>query len=444
VADRISTIALEVERALRRALPLSRETHRGAAPTADHRLPRHDTFYSLRSLLGGRSGPGGLWLTPMETYQELERQYRKLAEQATRAGDYRRAAFIYGKLLEDFRSAALHHAGHDVPAVELFNAIARLADKPGLSPIRADLRDRALLGIAARLRRRVQQGQGLTQLVSSFMGTSGVWPAPLVSDAQFAMGLGPKHARRTAEARGGPSRIRLQGRLSTIRSVTYAPGSGLIFVGMESGEVIVFEPCSGEVSTLADERAPVLGLATTHDGSSLVVLSQRRPGEMWLSSYSRSVGYRMVTSTSVQVGQGAWLCPSIASGKSALYQVPQMLVLWDGTCLQFCHGSALLPLDRWDLSEQGITPEAALLGLPSPEPSPFPGVRGVTAIEPSTGRAAGNRSAGAPACRRRAPCTTRRFTGCTQARARWSWAESVATAPCAGRSSPSKAAIFRK
>src|SRR5439155_7378722 len=53
---------------------------------------------------------------PAELQRELEREYRKQAEAATRRGDYRRAAFIYGKLLGDYRMAAavlaqggLHH-----------------------------------------------------------------------------------------------------------------------------------------------------------------------------------------------------------------------------------------------------------------------------------------------------------------------------------------------
>ena len=37
---------------------------------------------------------------------QLAAEYRKAAEAAVARGDYRRAAFIYGKLLKDYRSAA--------------------------------------------------------------------------------------------------------------------------------------------------------------------------------------------------------------------------------------------------------------------------------------------------------------------------------------------------
>src|SRR5205807_1281470 len=85
-------------------------------------------FDILRGIGGG---PGSVWFSSADTYRELENEYRKVAEAAARAGDYRRAAFIYGKLLGDYRQAAavlarggLHrdaallyqHKLHDYPA----------------------------------------------------------------------------------------------------------------------------------------------------------------------------------------------------------------------------------------------------------------------------------------------------------------------------------------
>ena len=105
-----------LERALRRALPLGGAGDRGGAPARGARLPVHGTRYSLADLLGAGGGPAGVWLGGYDGQQELAKEYRKAAEAALRAGDYRRAAFIYGKLLRDYRSAAqalmqggLHH-----------------------------------------------------------------------------------------------------------------------------------------------------------------------------------------------------------------------------------------------------------------------------------------------------------------------------------------------
>jgi hypothetical protein len=105
-----------LERALRRALPLGGAGDRGGAPAQGARLPVHGARYSLADLLSSGGGPAAVWLGGYDVQQELAREYRKAAEQALRAGDSRRAAFIYGKLLRDYRTAAqalmqggLHH-----------------------------------------------------------------------------------------------------------------------------------------------------------------------------------------------------------------------------------------------------------------------------------------------------------------------------------------------
>jgi tetratricopeptide (TPR) repeat protein len=96
-----------LERALRRAVPLGGDTARGSGLHPDAHLPAHEASYSLWDILRGYGGRGGgFWYSSAETYWELEKQYRKAAEQAVRKGDHRRAAFIYGKLLGDYRMAA--------------------------------------------------------------------------------------------------------------------------------------------------------------------------------------------------------------------------------------------------------------------------------------------------------------------------------------------------
>jgi tetratricopeptide (TPR) repeat protein len=98
-----------IDDALRRALPLAgNDVVRGLTPAQNAQLPFHNLFYSLSNLLGcGGSGAGGLWLTQDDVYRQLQAEYRKQAEATERRGDFRRAAFIYGKLLSDFRSAVL-------------------------------------------------------------------------------------------------------------------------------------------------------------------------------------------------------------------------------------------------------------------------------------------------------------------------------------------------
>lgn len=123
-----------LERALRRALPLGEPggTRGGVADTGD-RLPTQGTSYSLGDLLGstGGRGPTALWYGRPDVMAELAREYRKAAQRAAEGRDFRRAAFIHGKLLKDYRAAAnalirggLHHDA----AILL---LARLDDRRG-------------------------------------------------------------------------------------------------------------------------------------------------------------------------------------------------------------------------------------------------------------------------------------------------------------------------
>ncbi|MHB1561652.1 MAG: tetratricopeptide repeat protein, partial [Isosphaeraceae bacterium] len=97
-------------RALRHALPISpvRSGGRSFVPLGG-RLPFSRAIYNLMELLGGprRGQDVGVWSAPPDLVAELTREYHRLAEAAQRQGDYRRAAYIYGKLLGDDRAAAV-------------------------------------------------------------------------------------------------------------------------------------------------------------------------------------------------------------------------------------------------------------------------------------------------------------------------------------------------
>ena len=96
----------EIDKALRHALPLNGPGGRGGAPSTDGKLPTVDPTYSIRALLASGRGSNGLWFGGFDVQAELVREYRKAAEEAERQGDFRRAAYIYGKLLNDFATAA--------------------------------------------------------------------------------------------------------------------------------------------------------------------------------------------------------------------------------------------------------------------------------------------------------------------------------------------------
>ena len=92
----------DLDDALRHALPLHGQGGFGSL-AASAMLPVQSILYSLGALLGGRRGVGSLWMSSSEVYESLTAEYRKAAEAATRRGDFRRAAYIYGKLLGEWR-----------------------------------------------------------------------------------------------------------------------------------------------------------------------------------------------------------------------------------------------------------------------------------------------------------------------------------------------------
>jgi tetratricopeptide (TPR) repeat protein len=96
------------EKALRRALPLRDDRPRGPLVPGGGELPFNKLLYSLAELLkrNTRRGPGGAWYVPVDVFAELKDEYRQAATKAAQRGDYRRAAYILGKLLLDFRAAA--------------------------------------------------------------------------------------------------------------------------------------------------------------------------------------------------------------------------------------------------------------------------------------------------------------------------------------------------
>ncbi len=112
------------------------------------RLPFHRAIYSLRDLLGGpeRGGVAGIWQARPDLMHELREEYRKAALRAIQAGDFRRAAYIYGVLLDDHRAAAqaLQRGGlhHDASILYL----KKLNDRPAAAHAfeAAGLVDRAI------------------------------------------------------------------------------------------------------------------------------------------------------------------------------------------------------------------------------------------------------------------------------------------------------------
>src|SRR5205807_8292024 len=77
---------------------------------------------------------------------------------------------------------------------QFYNEVALLADRADLAALRDDLRDYALVGLATKLRQRAATGNRSGDAVGTLFGRAGVWPAPVVSDAQHAWKAGLRPA----------------------------------------------------------------------------------------------------------------------------------------------------------------------------------------------------------------------------------------------------------
>ena len=495
----------EIEKALRRALPVGDSGEsRGAGVAGGSRLPDRPFFYRLRDLLGGmgKDGPPSAWIAGNDVMADLTLEYRKAAEEATRRGDHRRAAAIYGKLLRDDRAAAralldggLYHdaavlllarlndrpgaarafasAGEIDRAIELYreigdheaagdllrtlgeedaavseyiiaaermtvagssltagnlllekagridlamrhyaigwkhrpgvnavpcalkaarvlaeggnvdafrvivdeadahfstfsgmaeagqfyNGVAALTSLAGLEPAREELRDRALMGLAAQIRNRAQPGERAHTLVPSLLGGNGHWSAAVVSDAAHAVaaatGSRTSGVTRPKPARSS-SRLLCEG---TVSAVAGASETGDLFVGTASGDVWAFRPETSEVLSIASHDLPVASLATDPSGNHLVVLRCHESGRGVISSYARQPNgrYSFLNFTSLESVSSPWLTPVLGDGAR------KVVGIWDGESFYVLSTDTLSSLSTYPLPPDDIPPFAGFL-----------------------------------------------------------------------------------
>ncbi len=274
------------------------------------------------------------------------------------------------------RADALFEADGSIGSIpEFYNALARVAELGPLESSREELRDRALAGLAANLRRAVALGRP-GQLVSSHLGRFPGWSPDLVADASFAMLAARERSRAgratgtTIAVRSGQARVRrIDLRAGTITAACHAPASGEVFLGFEDGAVDRVDLARGVVERLAShEGLAVAGLSVDADGSALACLFERR-AESFLLYFDRSSRSRAAGHTCWH-GQatGAWITNLIG------VRPTHSLGLWDGAAFRLLFGVRTLaagpsltlgPLEgRW--------PAAILLPPDSTDPSSKP------------------------------------------------------------------------
>ena len=174
--------------------------------------------------------------------------------------------------------------GHQAQAGRFFNRLAELSERKNLINVREDLRDTALVMLAAKLRQRAGYMSG--NAVAETFG-AGLWAPALVNDARFAVRREGEKLRELPARATHVSPLRLG--TGRVTALGFAQHSDEVFAGFENGEVVTLRPTDGAVLTLARGERPVIGLAATPDGDALFILRYGDSDEPFvhLSSLSR-------------------------------------------------------------------------------------------------------------------------------------------------------------
>ncbi len=259
----------------------------------------------------------------------------------------------------------LEQQGSDADCSSFYSDIVRLAERPNLSAVRDLLLDRALMGLAGRLRTRSQVETSPGSLVATLFGLSGVWAPAQVSDAEAAL-KGTLQTRK-AEKQPRGQRAIIQTRLheGTISAACVAGESGNLFVAFEDGALRWFNPAQGITEELPSLPG-VCSLATEPRGMVLLALSEGSEVEYQLASFHVVEGrkYSRLLTRKVVSGLGAspQLAPLIRVGFE-----PVGVVWWAEGFVVF-QGSQALPVERNERINESLFPpwHGALL-VPAPE-----------------------------------------------------------------------------
>jgi len=237
-----------------------------------------------------------------------------------------------------------HPAGNEFAATQFYNQMAQLAEHRHLIKIQYELRDRALLGIAHKLRQKAAIESRPGNTVSQFLGQAKVWQPALVSDADFAFrkAVSP---RQLGYQREGPKTITTKtlGLRNPVRSTCFAPESGSLFLANHRGELFCYESRDDRVIPLVVDRGnPVFGMATDPTGMFLVALC-RGSESPEIVCYVRGLDtfFKCSQRRKVQVKDEAWLTPSVSRLPNSNWTVG----VWNGEALEILKGPFLIPQD---------------------------------------------------------------------------------------------------
>src|SRR5262249_43000452 len=147
--------------------------------------------------------------------------------------------------------------GNEVGAGQFYNRLAELAGQDHLAAVRDELRDRALRGLALKLRQRAGAEARSGTVGSALLGRSGAWPATVVSEAEYARKAAVRRNGPPGERRGDrrPSTQVVLG-TGEVTATCAAPQGGVVFLGFAGGEVAWLDAALNATGKLPASELP--------------------------------------------------------------------------------------------------------------------------------------------------------------------------------------------
>jgi hypothetical protein len=238
-----------------------------------------------------------------------------------------------------------------------YNEIVRMTLEPALDAIAEEVRDRALRTSARSMRRELENRRSSARMVSKLLGRSNLWPAALLSDAEFAVGkaIEGRHDE-TIVQRSAPSGHSLQIGRGSVTAASQSAVSGELFLGFESGLICIFRPDSEQVVEVPTNHGTVVAISVEPQGQMLASLHDSHRGLKLCCFRRRPDGaYRLKTEIGIDAAKKHWLTPILRMGVERLVGVSD--------------GRGLIIFD----AESGLAQERLRVADPG-SPAPWAGV----------------------------------------------------------------------
>jgi len=252
-----------------------------------------------------------------------------------------------------------------------YNEVTRLAMLPALAAHALELRDRTLQTLVRKLRGGVAGCQSPPALVSALLGRSKLWPAALVSDAEFAASAESKRTRGRASAAKNDARIAgVQIGRGIVTALCHTETASELFLGFDSGSVVAYRPDRDRVVKVADDIGPVTSLAVDPDGTTVVVLHKSHNKTVMSCLRKHPDGsFRGRPETHILATQDGWLTPVLP------WSFERLVGCFDGHDLLIVDAASGVLWQRRRIAANGSSPPVTALLLPTGGPNRPPDSR---------------------------------------------------------------------